>query len=205
VYQSDLFVGAAGQMQSNVTSTETVSESAPAWSPDGGRIAFDMSVNGRSGIGVLDVPSGAESFVAEGFYSSPAWSPKGRRLVVTGPGRIEVMNADGSDRHALMLFLGGQQPDEASWSPDGTHIAFSVAPPQRGSGIFVMKSDGTGLHQLTHGEDSQPAWSPKGGQLVFVRHVYRSALYGRIDGGNQLYVIPTKGRSRARPLVRIEP
>ena len=53
----------------------------------------------------------------------------------------------------------------ASWSPDGSKIAF-----EKSSDLWVMNSDGTKQIQLTSnvGIDSNPTWSPDGSRIAFV-------------------------------------
>ena len=53
----------------------------------------------------------------------------------------------------------------ASWSPDGTKIAFLAG----GMGVFVMNADGGARRLLHAGEDRQPVWSPDGSRVAFVQ------------------------------------
>jgi Tol biopolymer transport system component len=50
---------------------------------------------------------------------------------------------------------------DATWSPDGQWIAYTVAP----NGIFLMKPDGTEAHYLTEGNN--PSWSPDSRRIAF--------------------------------------
>jgi acylaminoacyl-peptidase len=92
-------------------------ESAPAWSPDGRRIAFqtnrraDHDIRTRSAVHVLDVESGSETAVtggADALFFAPAWLPDGTTLAVLGGrGRdawyrsdVWLFAADGSDGEA---------------------------------------------------------------------------------------------------------
>ncbi len=79
----------------------------PAWSPDGRKIAFTSSRDGRAEIYVMNADgSGQRNLTrhpARDFR--PSWSPDGRRIafVSNRDGRLEahVMNADGSGQRNL--------------------------------------------------------------------------------------------------------
>ncbi len=98
-------------------------------------------------------------------------------------GTIAYANVDGSinhiylmdldkDRHGIntrRLTSNVENEDYPSWSPDGTMIAFTLS--RDGSGIYVIKQDGTGLRRLspTPGYDATPSWSPDGTKIIYVR------------------------------------
>ena len=85
--------------------------------------------------------------------------------------------------------ITGLENTYPSWSPDGTRIAFESTRDGPDADIFVMKSDGTEVVQLTRNDayDGTPAWSPNGRYLVFAterdgnEEVYRM----RADGSEQ--------------------
>jgi Tol biopolymer transport system component len=79
------------------------SGSAPAWSPQGTKLAFV----GRNAIRVLDLATRRVRVVQRGVGATDlAWSPDGRRLAYTlFDGGIETIRTDGS--HARELVPGG--------------------------------------------------------------------------------------------------
>lgn len=94
----------------------------------------------------------------------PEWSPDGSQIVFAssedGLDEIYVVNADGTDlRRVTNDFEDDQNP---SWTADGKQILFSSG--RGGNGgtqIFAINPDGTGLVQLTFGNQTDaPAWRP---------------------------------------------
>jgi Tol biopolymer transport system component len=97
-------------------------------------------------------------------------------------GYIVTINIDGSDPRTL---AGGQDPtvQDPAYSPDGDRIAFTryrqvdTLPiwvedeyfVKFFTGIFVMRSDGSGKRRLIAGPYRDPDWSPDGSRLVLTR------------------------------------
>jgi dipeptidyl aminopeptidase/acylaminoacyl peptidase len=132
-------------------------EAAPAWSPDGRRIAFaanrrrDADIAHRSMLFVVDVATGSVTAVATGgdaLFHSPAWTLDGSSIVTIG-GRfprgeyrtgIWRFAADGSDAGGDggldLLALSELKPDAAMTSDvtagEGARVAMSV------DGLSVM-------------------------------------------------------------------
>jgi hypothetical protein len=71
------------------------SESDPAWSPDGRRIAFTQGAD----ISLLKLDDGVVTRLTEG--REPAWSPDGSTLVFAGGDGLFTIRADGSNRRRL--------------------------------------------------------------------------------------------------------
>lgn len=128
------------------------------------------------------------------------------------PGETEYGHAGGLFAHPPLL---GQSPrrltenptdGSPAYSANGRLIAFESlrntpdAGEKGGSHIFVMRSDGSGVRQLTRGEgfsDSNPSFSPNGRIVVFQR--YRPSRRAthifsvRVGGGGLRQL--TRGRS----------
>ncbi|MEJ7788258.1 MAG: hypothetical protein WKF29_00115 [Thermoleophilaceae bacterium] len=150
---------------------------APAWAPDGKRLAFDAGdslalINAdKSGFKRLSRSSADDS--------NPAFSPSGRQLVFHGRAAtaqaIFVRSLDGGA--ARRLAAGASAPD---WSERNV-IAYV-----RNGAIFSSRPDGSKRRRITTGRE--PSWSPDGRSLAFSR-----------SGG--IYVARADGR-RARRVVR---
>ncbi|MEO1242856.1 MAG: hypothetical protein AAFX54_13200 [Pseudomonadota bacterium] len=63
-------------------------------------------------------------------------------------------------------------------SPDGEWIAFESRRADGVDHIFIVRRDGTGLRQLTHGEedDETPVFSPDGATILFARRLGEGRL-----------------------------
>jgi len=157
------------------------------WSPDGTRIAFESCRDGVRGDGYCEIymmnADGSRVIrITNSGGFNPTWSPDGRRIVFAANGGLHLMNADGTDLTRLTVGRD-ESPD---WSPDGSRIAFSRLldysnarcmlirfDPACPNDIMTVQVDGTGLFAVTHNtpqlHDYQPAWSPDGSRIAFVR------------------------------------
>jgi Tol biopolymer transport system component len=140
---------------------------APAWSPDGGKIAYlaggESGRPGRIwGSGTVWVVNGDGSkahqpdprgYGGTGWVTGVDWSPDGRQLVLTlgGLGHVDlaIMNADGSGFRILnTLREEGSQYDHPVWSPTG-RILFSRTHDNGLGAICSVNPDGSGLAEVT--------------------------------------------------------
>ena len=165
-------------------------DTAPAWSPDGTRIAFS-----RGDIWVMDPDGGNQANLTNNsmIEVDPIWSPDGTKIAFgSGPGNgrdwgLYVMNSDGSNVTFLAPNGSVGLDGGSSWSPDGSRIAF-------GSGLQLVNADGTNLIQLPDdnvpGADLAPSWSPDGSCIL-----YRSYRGGAGEG--EIYVTTPDGARRA--------
>ena len=82
---------------------------------------------------------------------------------------IYVMNADGTQR--VQVTVNTTVNSAASWSPDGTKIAFARVIDGNDE-IYVMNADCSNQLRLTNNEfeDNWPRWSPDGSKIVFDSH-----------------------------------
>jgi Tol biopolymer transport system component len=153
-----------------------LSDSGPAWSPDGQRIAFGRGVRDERAVFVMDADGGNAAQVTPwGLRAGePDWSPDGKLLIFTsnhdGPAGVSAnlytVSPDGTGLTQLTHARGGRvQHLSASFSPDGKWIAFSRRPSVGRDGnadVFVMRSDGTGVRDVTRSAiwDSGVDWGP---------------------------------------------
>jgi Tol biopolymer transport system component len=152
-------------------SAEIPSNSAPAWSPDGKKIAFVQTLRGNSDLYVMNADGSHKRVLThdEAKEADPDWSPDGRLIAfATGfanASAIDVIGADGSGRH---LLAAAGDPTDPDWSPDGSRIAYVAHEQERGQ-IGVMNADGSNQHMVLRDAewDVSPAWSPDGSRIAF--------------------------------------
>jgi WD40-like Beta Propeller Repeat len=98
-------------------------------------------------------------------------SPAGEQIAVaTTSGRILLIDDSGRRIATLGRHTAAGVSDWApAWSPDGQWMAFARSTDGRRSfHIYVMRPDGSGLRQITHGRyDESPSWSPDAQWIAF--------------------------------------
>jgi TolB protein len=139
------------------------SGTAPAWSPDGTRIAF---VRGKAVFSINPDGTGARRLTATARVTAGplSWSPDSTRIAVSRGGRLYSVRADGGGETRL---TGSRRREtQPAWSPDGARVAYVD-----GSAIAVVNADGSGATRLTRPSegDRSPAWSPDSRRIAFVR------------------------------------
>jgi TolB protein len=161
----------------------------PAWSRDGGTIAYAEVDNACAPrVGCHDAPEGIRGINPDGTgdralirspASDPAYSPDGTKIawadhIVFGSG-IHVSNPDGTGDTQLTAaepVTGNGLAFDPSWSPDGTRIAFTSFVTANNAEIYVMDADGSNQTRLTSSEapdDVDPVWSPDGTKIAWSR------------------------------------
>jgi serine/threonine protein kinase len=170
------------------------SESHPSFSPDGNQVAFDWNGEKQDNydIYVKLVSGGAPLRLTTNPAPdiAPAWSPDGSQIgfVRAGAGIYLISPLGGQERK-----LTDAPAHSVTWMPDGKSLLASIqeknATP---SSIFQVSMDGemrkvTSLSAIGPG-DGQPAVSPDGQTVAFIR-------YGNLS---DLYVSPVAGGEARR-------
>lgn len=197
-------------------------DEAPAWSPDGRRIAFvstrdhaDSSLSGYE-LYVMDADGSNERRLTDDRRGQgrPRWL-SGGRIVVTACGegdlstcRLEAVDPD-TGRSEPLAVPGAQGALFGSAiSPDGSLVAYA----QPGEGLFWDASAfdiwrdalaGGQARRLTTdpGNDGDPAWSPDGGRIAFVSDRDRNGhciFHDCVGSAGEIYVMDADGGAQRR-------
>jgi TolB protein len=182
--------------------------SAPAWSADGTKLAFSSSMRGDPEIFVTD-QNGANSKRITAFTGSdvsPVWNPRtGSQIAFvsgrTGLPQIYIMDADGTNTQRM---TDGGYAVSPSWSPNGQFLAFAWrrnygpgAP--GGQDIYIMDIASKQWVQLTHdsGVNDYPSWSPDGRHIVFEStRGGRREIWSMLADGSQQTQLTTTGNNQ---------
>jgi Tol biopolymer transport system component len=188
---------------------------APAWSPDGERIAFASTRDSqwprenRPDIYTMRIDGSDVRRLTtyDGRDMTPAWSPDGQHIAfATGRDspdpffvdniEIYIMDADGGNKRRVTQTPHFHDDFEPAWSPDGSQIAFSAGTDILGRDIYVTNVDGANRRRLTthFANDTAPDWSPDGTQIAF-----QSTRDGPDDDGPAgIFVIDADGTNIRR-------
>lgn len=169
--------------QSALSSSEPII--SPAWSPNGGELAYVSFEARKPVVYVHEVASGRRRLVANfrGSNSAPAWAPDGATLAVT-------LTRDGLSQLYRISSQGGQPTrltqsngidTEPAFSADGKTIYFVS---DRGGSPQVYKIAATGgaaqRVTFTGNYNISPAISPDGRWLAYI---------SRVSGAFKLFVM----------------
>jgi dipeptidyl aminopeptidase/acylaminoacyl peptidase len=144
--------------------------SQPRWSPDGSRLAYVSSAEGKSPQLYIRWMESGESVRITGLPNSPSaieWSPDGRQIAYS------MFVPD----EGLKLGKPVEKPEGAEWAkPLEIYTAATYRTDEEGylkpgyNHIFLVSADGGAPRQLTFGpvNDNGPlSWSPDGSTIFF--------------------------------------
>jgi len=179
--QTDIFLQRVdGRNSVNLTASCDKADRAPAFSPDGGRIAFRSECLG-GGIFVMGATGESARKITD-FGYNPAWSPDGSELaVVAEQSELPWARSSRSELWGVSVATGErrriseQDSMQPAWSPDGRRIAtWGLQGSTSNRDVWTVAADGSqagngAATPLVGGPalDWNPVWSADGTSVVF--------------------------------------
>jgi TolB protein len=172
---------------------------APAWSPDGTRLAYSLFTKRKNNVKNIDLyefdfRKNTIRMLSnrKGINSGANYNPDGRRLALTMSflGNPEIFVFDPvADTVTRVTKSFGVDVDPA-WSPDGKKMAF-VSSRSGMPMVYSMNADGTNVTRLTYAGryNATPTWSPMNGKIGFA---------GWIDGIFDIFIMNPDGTNIER-------
>lgn len=174
--RGDLFtVPAKDGATRNLTATQGVRESAPAWSPDGRWIAYWSDATGEMQLYLREQDGSAEPRQltrGESVWRYPAvWSPDGKSLAFgDSDGHLNLLDvADGKSKR---IATGPRADiDTYVWSPDSRRLAYETNHPATRLPCIALYSVDSGKNEIFGDgmtSDHDPAFGADGKYLFFL-------------------------------------
>jgi len=154
----------------------------PSWAPDGAHLVYERVVRRATTEHLIPTASRDPEFELYLSEPFPCFSSDGRQLIYSqygnngtaaGDTSIEIMDANGSGKRTL-YHENGFSAYDASWSPSGDTILFSIgryfrAPGLPAARIATIKPDGSDFRTIVDDgvNNGFPSWSPDGRQIVY--------------------------------------
>jgi eukaryotic-like serine/threonine-protein kinase len=179
---------AQGRMQ-RLTFDPTQENASPIWSPDGTRVAFASTRNGKFGIYVkpVDGSSADELIIESGATLEPmSWSPDGKLIVydVTGNSQDVWAVPVSGDKKPFPLLQSPAAEVFPQVSPDGKWMAFQSNESGRAEIYIKPFPDGPGKWQVSTDGGQYPRWRRDGQELYFYYNNTMGAAAIRVIGSS---------------------
>jgi TolB protein len=174
-----------------VVSARKGANNAPAFSPDGKKLALTLSgASGDTDVYVLDLGTQALVLVTDdpAIDTEPAWSPDGQTLYFTsdrGGGPQIYASSPTARARARRITFGLPYAARPRISPDGKQLAFMTQ-----DNIAMLDLASGNITTLTRGtQDESPSFAPNGATLIYA---------GRERGQGVLATVSVDGQVSAR-------
>ncbi|NJN80382.1 MAG: hypothetical protein HC797_07880 [Anaerolineales bacterium] len=138
---------------------------AVAWSPNGEKIAYAMSVGipQEYEIYTMDVNGRNHLKISQGLQGiggSVDWSLDSKNILIYAGafGDKDIFRIDSETGNFIQLTNGGNNAG-ASYSPDGNYIVFNSLRNDDQADLYIMRADGTNQVQLTN--HPEPDWGAR--------------------------------------------
>lgn len=146
---------------------------SPAWSPDGGRLAYVSFEKGKPEIFMQEMATGARRLLSQqkGVNGAPAWSPDGKKLALSlsRDGNLEIYVMDVQAGSLTRMTSNTAIDTEPAWSIDGNSLYF-VSDRSGSPQIYQIALSGGAAKRVSFegSYNSRPVVSPDGKKLAMV-------------------------------------
>jgi Tol biopolymer transport system component len=167
-YNRDIYLIRADKSQTIRLTSDPSTESNPAFSNSGTKLAFASDRSGSMQVHVMDLSTHAVTQLTtlSAGADQPNWSRDDTQIVFHSGASVYVMGSDGSNPRivgtGLDTFNAYKYP---AMSADGTQVVFD-----RNNEIDALKLDGTGFRYVVQNTTTRmetPAFSPDGVNIAF--------------------------------------
>ncbi|MGM0946703.1 MAG: S41 family peptidase [Bacteroidota bacterium] len=161
----------------NITNSSASAERAPAWSPDGQKIAYFSDSSGEYQLIITD-QNGSKieksiSIPDPSFFFKPEWAPDGKHLAFTDTDyNIWIVNLESENARIVETdrFAHPNRSMNPVWSPDGKWIAYARLMDNQFKSIFVLNVETEEKIQISDqlADAISPVWDESGKYLYFL-------------------------------------
>ena len=189
-----------GSRLKNVTRSYGFDDLCASWSTDKKRILFyrhysqdasDVFVIDSDGRNELNITNSfSNDYGTANVIGEMAWSPDGKKFVFDSDrdGDSEIYIYDFDSQQTTQITNNTFDDYKASWSPDGTKIAYVSVLQGKDTDIFIFDLAKSTSANLTNNpsRDSDPTWSPDSREIMFVSNR---------AGNVEIFIIGLDGRN----------
>ena len=148
-------------------------DSSPAWSSQGGAIAYSRSAWGSRGLWTVRLSDGRKTRIVADSVDQVDWAPDGSWIAYVVDFNVHLVRPNGEDAHTIVDFRnpGNERPyaDGLSWAPDASELAISVFlnACYGCNGVYTVRPDGSDLEPVAGDLEGAPVWSPAGRAIAY--------------------------------------